>query len=65
MVNPGSLGDWLQASLMAAALGGLAAVGWWALREEAVDRTTPQAVPPRASTGATAGQTLPGGPART
>ena len=54
MVDPGSIGDWLQASLIAAALGGLAAVGWWALREEEVDRTTPQAAPPRASTGATA-----------
>jgi hypothetical protein len=54
MVDPGSIGDWLQTSLIAAALGGLAAVGWWALREEEVDRTTPQAVPPRVLTGATA-----------
>jgi len=40
MVDPGSVGDWLQASLIAAALGGLAAVGRWALREEEADRTT-------------------------
>jgi hypothetical protein len=53
MADPGSLGDWLQASLIAAALGGLAAVGWWALREEEADRTTPEAVP-AAPTGATA-----------
>ena len=53
MVDPGSIGDWLQASLIAAALGGLAGVGWWALHEEEVDRTTPQAIPPRVSTGAT------------
>jgi hypothetical protein len=45
MVDPGSIGDWLQTSLIAAALGGLAAVGWWALREEEVDRTTSQAFP--------------------
>jgi hypothetical protein len=53
MVDPGSIGDWLQASLIAAALSGLAGVGWWALHEEEVDRTTPQAIPPRVSTGAT------------
>jgi hypothetical protein len=35
MVDPGSVGDWMQASLMAAALGGLAAAGGWALRREA------------------------------
>ena len=54
MVDPGSIGDWLQASLIAAALGCLAAVGWWALCEQEVDRTTPQAVPSRVSTGAAA-----------
>jgi hypothetical protein len=34
MVDPGSVGDWMQTLLMAAALGGLAAASGWALREE-------------------------------
>lgn len=34
MVDPGSVGDWMQALLIAAALGGLAAACGWALREE-------------------------------
>ena len=51
MIDPGSMGDWLQASLMAAALGGLAAAGRWALRNDEADPATPQAVPLRVSTG--------------
>jgi hypothetical protein len=50
MIDPGSVGDWLQASLMAAALGGLAATGRWALRKEEADPDTLQAVPLREST---------------
>jgi hypothetical protein len=53
MIDPGSVGDWLQASLMAGALGGLAAAGRWALRKEEAERATPQAVPLRESTGTT------------
>jgi hypothetical protein len=34
MVIPGSVGDWVQALIMTAALAGLAATGAWALREE-------------------------------
>jgi hypothetical protein len=34
VVTPGSLGDWMQASVMAAALAGLAATCARALREE-------------------------------
>ena len=34
MVTPGSLGDWTQASIMAAALAGLAVTCGRALREE-------------------------------
>jgi hypothetical protein len=34
MVTPGSIADWIQALIMAAALAGLAATGRWALREE-------------------------------
>ena len=45
MIDPGSAGDWLQASLMAAALGGLAAAGRWALRMEEAERATPHVVP--------------------
>ena len=44
MIEPGSVGDWLQASLMAGALGGLAAAGRWALRMEEAERATPHAV---------------------
>jgi hypothetical protein len=36
VVIPGSVGDWMQASIMAAALAGLAAACWRALREEDV-----------------------------
>jgi hypothetical protein len=49
VIDPGSVGDWLQASLMAAALGGLAATGRWALRTEEADPDTLQAAPPRES----------------
>jgi len=34
MVTPGSVGDWMQALLMAAALAGLAVTCWRTLREE-------------------------------
>ena len=34
MVTPGSVGDWMQASIMATALAGLAATCWRALQEE-------------------------------
>ena len=34
MVTPGSVGDWMQALIMAAALAGLAVTCWRALREE-------------------------------
>ena len=51
MISPGSVGDWLQASLMAGALGGLAAAGRWALRMEEAEAATPHAVPLRESTG--------------
>jgi hypothetical protein len=34
MVTPGSIADWIQALIMAAALAGLGATGGWALREE-------------------------------
>jgi hypothetical protein len=34
VVTPGSVGDWMQASIMATALAGLAAACWRALREE-------------------------------
>jgi hypothetical protein len=34
VVIPGSVSDWMQASIMAAALAGLAATCWRALREE-------------------------------
>jgi hypothetical protein len=45
MIDPGSAGDWLQASLMAAALAGLAATGRWALRQEAAEPDPLPAVP--------------------
>jgi hypothetical protein len=38
MIDPGSVGDWLQASLMAGALSALAAAGRWALRLEEAER---------------------------
>jgi hypothetical protein len=50
MIDPGSVGDWLQASLMAAALAGLAATGRWALRQEAADPDRLPAVPLREPT---------------
>jgi hypothetical protein len=46
MIEPGSVGDWLQASLMAGALGGLTATGRWALRMEEAERAIPHAVSP-------------------
>jgi hypothetical protein len=54
MVNPASLADWAQASLVAAPVGGLAAACEWALREEqhALLVTARSATPvPTASTG--------------
>ena len=53
MIDPGSAGDWLQASLMAGALGGLAAASRWALRMDEAEQATPHAVPLRESTGTT------------
>jgi hypothetical protein len=50
MIDPGSVGDWLQASLMAAALAGLAATGRRALRKEEADPDTLQPVPLREPT---------------
>jgi hypothetical protein len=50
MIDPGSGGDWLQATLMAAALGGLAATGRWALHKEEADPDAPPAVPQREPT---------------
>jgi hypothetical protein len=56
MVDPGSAGDWMQALLMAAALGGLAAVCGWALREEEAQahRGALRPDPARAASGAMA-----------
>lgn len=34
MIDPGSLADWAQASLVAALLGGFGAACGWALRED-------------------------------
>ena len=50
MIDPGSTGDWLQASLMAAALAGLAATGRWALRQEEAEPDPLPAVPEREPT---------------
>jgi hypothetical protein len=55
MIEPGSVGDWLQASLMAGALGGLAAAGRLALRMEGAER----AAPPAGSLGESTGTTTP------
>jgi hypothetical protein len=38
MIDPASLADWTQASLVAALLGGLGAACGWALREEQRER---------------------------
>jgi hypothetical protein len=38
MIDPASLADWAQASLVAALLGGLGAACGWALREEQRER---------------------------
>ena len=51
MIEPGSMGDWLQASLMAGALGGLAAASRWALRMDQAEQATPHATVLRESTG--------------
>ena len=53
MIDPGSAGDWLQASLMAGALGGLAAASRWALRMDEAEQARPNLVPLRESTGTT------------
>ena len=53
MIDPGSAGDWLQAFLMAGALGGLAAANRWALRMEEAEQARPQVVSVRESTGTT------------
>jgi hypothetical protein len=38
MIGPASVADWLQASLVASLLGGLAAACGWALRQELRER---------------------------
>jgi hypothetical protein len=63
MIDPGSVVDWLQASLMAGALGGLAAAGRWALRTEEAERATPHVVPLREATGGSDGVRNRRGPA--
>jgi hypothetical protein len=52
MIDPGSVSDWLQASLMAGALGGLAAAGRWALRMDEAERATPHGAALRETTDA-------------
>jgi hypothetical protein len=42
MIDPGSAGDWLQATLLAAALGALAFTGRRALHKEEADQATAQ-----------------------
>jgi hypothetical protein len=45
MIDPGSAGDWLQATLLATALGALAITGRRALHKEETDQATAQVVP--------------------
>jgi hypothetical protein len=60
MVTPGAAGDWLQASILAAALAGLAAAGGWALRQE--DRHAPSGDPqPSAVSTASSAEIVTGG----
>ena len=56
MVTPGSVGDWMQALIMAAALAGLAVTCWRALREEeqALSRRPGPSRPPSGLVEATA-----------
>lgn len=54
MVDPGSVGDWMQALLTTAALGGLAAACGWALREEEAHRSVLRPGPTREASGAVA-----------
>jgi hypothetical protein len=55
MIDPGSAGDWLQASLLATALGGLAAATQRALRQEAAEQPAPQPAPAPTRASATVG----------
>jgi len=52
MIDPASIGDWIQASVIVGALGGLAAACGWALRQEELatgSRVTMERVPVAAS----------------
>jgi hypothetical protein len=61
MVDPGSVGDWMQALLIAAALGGLAAACGWALREEEeAHRSVLRPGPTREASGAVASTAVEG-----
>jgi hypothetical protein len=51
VVTPGSVGDWMQASGMAAALAGLAAACWRALREEDAHALSRRPGPSRPTSG--------------
>lgn len=53
MIDPGSAGDWLSASLLATALGGLAAATRWALGREAAEQPAPHPAPAPTRTSAT------------
>jgi hypothetical protein len=57
MVDPGSVADWAQATVMAAALAGVAAAGLRALREELARQPAPQPIPARAEQRIEAGAT--------
>jgi hypothetical protein len=59
MIDPGSAGDWLQATLLATALGALAFTGRWALHKEETDQPTaqvPAAQPPASASAAAEGR---------
>jgi hypothetical protein len=54
MIDPASMGDWIQASAIVGALGGLAAACGWVLRQEELTagrRVTMERVPVAAGTG--------------
>jgi hypothetical protein len=54
LVDPGSVGDWIPALLMVAALGGLAAACGYALRQEEAEAAAPRPAPLREPNGAVA-----------
>jgi hypothetical protein len=59
MIDPGSTGDWLQATLLATALGALAFTGRWALHREETDQATarvPASQPPASASAAAEGR---------